>query len=386
MLENAPWSRYWLGTSLIPLDPKEARSHLERAFAHFAADGDPLAQALAAAGVIETYYFEWAEFHPLRRWVDTLASLLDRVNVSGDCRWERRIYASLLLGILYAAPGHTLLTRTVSRVAEMLDEDMDVNSKAATAMALLSYANLACDLDRARRAALCIEPLLEDPDLTPLNRLWCHLRLGYYHYLVGRYQDGLDALARASSIRETHGLQGLRRTFLLTYSYQIFCHAMLADLRGARRCREQVTKAADPGRPTDMFSVANANANVETAADDYRLVTEFGERVSECAAAAGMRYVEILGAECEATGCAVLGDLSRMQDALSRLRRMIAGTCFSFSECVARFLEVYAPRAKSRDAHPLVIAFQHRCSRPGRASRPLSPPSEVNPTRRVEPA
>ena len=26
-LENAPWSRYWLGTSLIPLNQKEARSH-----------------------------------------------------------------------------------------------------------------------------------------------------------------------------------------------------------------------------------------------------------------------------------------------------------------------------------------------------------------------
>ena len=48
-------------------------------------------------------------------------------------------------------------------MTEMLDEDMDVNSKASTAMVLLSYANLACDLARARRAVVCIDPLLAAP-------------------------------------------------------------------------------------------------------------------------------------------------------------------------------------------------------------------------------
>ena len=99
--------------------------------------------------MIESYFFEWSDFHPMRRWMDTLEPLLDRLNFAGNFRSEQKIYTSLLLGILYAAPGHRLLTRTVSRVTEMLDEDMDVNSKASTAMILLSYSNLACDLERA---------------------------------------------------------------------------------------------------------------------------------------------------------------------------------------------------------------------------------------------
>ena len=47
----------------------------------------------------------------------------------------------------------------------------------------------------------------------------------------------------------------------------------------------------------------------------------------------GMIWVEILGTEHEATGWGVLGELWRLQDTLLRLRRMIAGTCFSFFEC-----------------------------------------------------
>ena len=251
-LESAPWSRFWLGTSLVPLNQKEARSHLERAFGQFAADGDPMAQALAAAGVIESYFFEWSDFHPMRRWMDTLEPLLGRLNFAGNFHSERKIYASLLLGILYAAPGHRLLKRTVSRVTEMLDEDMDVNSKASTAMILLSYANLACDLARAKRAVVCIDPLLEHPDLTPINRLWCHTRLGYYHQAVGQYQKGLDALDRATSISEAHGLQGLRRTFLLIANYQIPCYCMLGDVRSAHKCLTRMLELADPARPMDM--------------------------------------------------------------------------------------------------------------------------------------
>ena len=340
-LENAPWLRYWLGASLIAFNEMEARNHLERAFAQFAADCDPTAQALAAAGVIESYFFEWSDFRPMRRWMDTLEPLLGRLNFAGDLPSERKVYASLLLGILYAAPGHRLLARTVSRVAEMLDEDMDVNSKAATAMILLGYANLACDLERAKRAVLCIEPLLDHPDLTPINSMWSHLRLGYYHELVGNYQKGLDALDGATSISEAHGLQGLRRASLLIASYKITCQAMMGDLRGARRCLARMLEMADPTRPTDMFHVTYSTGNVECMAGDYRAVAEGGVETSERAASAGMIYVEILGAEHEATGWAVLGELSRLQGALSRLRRMIAGTCFAFFECQARFLEAY---------------------------------------------
>jgi DNA-binding SARP family transcriptional activator len=340
-LENAPWCRYWLGTSLITLDQKEARSHLERAFAQFAADGNPMAQALAAAGMIESYFFEWSDFHPMRRWLDTLEPLLDRLNFSGDFRSERKIYTSLLLGILYAAPGHRLLARTVSRVTEMLDEDMDVNSKGSTAMALLSYANLVCDLERAKRAVVCIEPLLEHPDLTPINRLWCHVRLGYYYQAIGQYRKGLDALDLATSISETHGFQGLRRASLLIANYQIPCHCMLGDIRGARKCLAGMLGAADPARPMDMSHLPYAKAYLQVAAGNYRLLAEDGAHASERAASTGMIYVQILRVDHEATGWAVLGELSRLHDALSRLRRMIDGTCFAFFECQARFLETY---------------------------------------------
>ena len=82
-LEYAPWSPVLARHIADSLEPEGSEEHLERAFRQFTADGDPMAQALAAAGMIESYFFEWSDFHPMRRWLDTLEPLLDRLNFSG---------------------------------------------------------------------------------------------------------------------------------------------------------------------------------------------------------------------------------------------------------------------------------------------------------------
>jgi DNA-binding SARP family transcriptional activator len=58
-----------------------------------------------------------------------------------------------------------------------------------------------------------------------------------------------------------------------------------------------------------------------------------------------MPYIEILGVEHEAASLAIIGEVRLFDEALTRLRHMIAGTCFIFLECQARFLETYVALA-----------------------------------------
>lgn len=342
VLEDAPWLRYWLGTSLISLDQAQARSHLERAFGQFAASSDLTGQTLSAAGVIDSYYFEWSDFRPMRRWVDTLEPLLDRMHFSSDPGAERKIYTSLLVGMLYAAPDHRFLPRTVERVTEMLDEEMDVNSKVSMAMILLSYCNLACDMERGKIAVSCADPLVDHVELTPFNQLWWFLRKGYYLTILCEYQAGRDALDRAVALSEAYGLQGLRRTFLLIASYQVTCFAMLGDVRNTRKWHERIVAMAAPERPMDAWHVSQSKVHLDSTAGSYHAMVDGSREAIERAVAAGMRYIEILGLEHEATGLAVLGKLESLGETLSRLRRLIFGTCFAFFECQARIVESYA--------------------------------------------
>jgi LuxR family maltose regulon positive regulatory protein len=341
VLEDSPWLSYWLGTSLIPLDQSQARGHLERAFGQFTASGNVAGQALSAAGVIDGYIFEWSDFRPMRRWVDTLDPLLDRMDFSTNPDAERRIFTSLLVGMLYVAPDHRLLSRAVERVTEMLDEEMDVNSKVSTAMVLLSYCNIACDTERGKIAVARADPLVSHPELSPFNQVWWHCRKGYFFHLMGDYRSGRDTLDRAVGLIEMHGLQGLRRTFLLIASYQTLCFIMLGDVRNAKEVHTRMVAGASPDRPLDIFYVALARVHLAFAAGNYRAVVDDSRNASDLAAAAGMRYAEIVYVETEAAGLAVLGDYDRLDDTLSHLRRLISGTCFASFECEARLLEAY---------------------------------------------
>ena len=75
-LEGAPQLLYWLGISLIPVDPAEARRQLERALREYELADDKAGQLLAASEAIRTYFFEWKEFVTLDRWISILESLL----------------------------------------------------------------------------------------------------------------------------------------------------------------------------------------------------------------------------------------------------------------------------------------------------------------------
>ena len=341
IVEDAPWLLYWLGMSLLAVEQKQARGQLERAFGQFAAQSDHIGQALSAAGVVDSYFFEWSDFKPMRRWVDTLEPLLERARFSISATIERRIFSSLLIGMLYVAPGHRLLPYVVNRVTEMLDEDMDVNTKVSIAHSLLSYGNIACDIECAKIAIARAEPLLSHPDLTPFNRVWWYLRKGYYCSVIGKYQEGIDALNRATKISEEHGLLGLRRTLLLINSYQISGCAMVGDMRNARRWHEHMLAMAAPERPMDQWHVTQSRVHLECANGNYDAVAEYSRKATEEAAGAGMPYIEMLGVEHEVAGLAIIGEVQRLEQQLSRLRRMIVGTCFEFIECQARLIESY---------------------------------------------
>ena len=76
MRESDPWLEYWFGRAWIFVQPQRGRPALERAFAAFRAAGDLRGQALALNTIVTGYYYEWANFAPLDRWLPEFERLL----------------------------------------------------------------------------------------------------------------------------------------------------------------------------------------------------------------------------------------------------------------------------------------------------------------------
>jgi DNA-binding SARP family transcriptional activator len=361
VVESAPWLRYWLGTSLIQLDQREAISNLERAFGQFAAVGDAMAQALCAAGVIDSYFYDWSDFHSMRRWLGTLETLLERLHFAATAGAERRIHTSLLLAMLYVAPEHRLLPEVVARVTEMLDEEMDVNSKMSMAMNLLGYCGFASDIERARIVLARATPLADHPELTPFNLFWWNLRLAIYHPLVGQYDRGQAALDTALDLRDRHGLHRAGCSLVRIASYRTNIHALRGDIFDARKCCASVGKLANPLNAMESWHLAENRVMLESISGNYNAVVSYCAEAAEMAERVGNKYIQILAIGVEATAYVVLGELEKYQPCLKRLRVATRGTCFDFMECTARFLETYAALEhgdRERNRSMLIDALQ----------------------------
>ncbi len=341
LLDGRPRLRYWVGISLLQSDPASARKHLELVAAKFSQDRDLDHYALAVAAIIDSYFFEWSDFRPVRQWVRILESLINRVRLDGRADLTRKVHTSLLTGMLYVDPGNCMLRSVVQRMSDFVDADIEPNSKMATAVILLSYCNISGNMDLGRSVVSRCAPLASLPDLTPLNQLWWHLRLGYHYELSGNYSTSRESLDRAIDLCESHGFRELTGTLLLIASYQLSSAASEGDSMRTKFWFQRMVSAADPGRPMDAWHLDEARVQLEALHGNYRIVAEVGEHAIERTSAVGVTYIEILTVVHWAIGRTVLGDANSANRALVRLRSLISGTCFFYFECVARFLEAY---------------------------------------------
>jgi ATP/maltotriose-dependent transcriptional regulator MalT len=103
MRESDPWLDYWFGRAWIFVQPHKGRPAIERAFEAFRATGDRRGQALALSAIVNSYYFEWATFTPLDRWLPELKRLLNDEHPL-DPASELRARAAMLVTILLRKP------------------------------------------------------------------------------------------------------------------------------------------------------------------------------------------------------------------------------------------------------------------------------------------
>jgi LuxR family maltose regulon positive regulatory protein len=364
LLEQDPWLRYWLGTSLIPIDQREARTHLEKSYWSFLAAANRSGEALAAAGVLDTYYFEWSDFRQMEAWVERLDPLMTENLFADAPARELKLYASMLIGIVYGAPRHGRLRRCVERVSEMLDENVDVNSKLAAATCLLSYCNLSGNLKLGRSVFVRATPLLASPHVSPLNELWWHLRLGHYHTMVGDLRQAWNAFDHVREVADTHGLTGLRSAALLTRSYELVVACMQDDRDTVRRLVAETEALAQPCRPMDAFHVMDGRMYLATSERDVAGLCRLGPDSYHAAQAEGMVYTQVLSLVRWSHGLAAMGSLDRLRECVQRTQELIAGTYLTYFDCEVGILNAYvALRFESREMALEALARAMRAAR-----------------------
>lgn len=270
-----------------------------------------------------------------------LEALIDRLGLSDNPGSEQRVLSSLLLGLLYMFPGHPRLRWCVSRVTEMLDEELDAGNKLEAAMMLPAYCNLAVDRDRANVAVVRGSSLAERSEITPFSRLWWYLRLSLHLTLQGRYEEAIASADQADLIARTYGFHHMPTIMSLVWIYRTIAMVAHGDVRGAQISADEVFAAAHCRYAISVCNVANARVYMQCATGNDEALAQLGVPCIESARATGMVYLDALAQTYHAMGLALTQQHAALPERTESLRSLVRGTCFAHFEIDAALIETW---------------------------------------------
>ncbi|MEK6209275.1 MAG: BTAD domain-containing putative transcriptional regulator [Pseudomonadota bacterium] len=340
-LEGTPWLQYWWGTSLIPVNQAQARCLLERAYQGMLAQNDRVGRLLAAAGAIETHYFEWATFTPMDQWISAISEDLEAGPQFPSAGAELRVFSALVIAMSYRQPQNPLLPRLAQHTAALLGAEVDVNQKVTAGTCLLGYGYVAADHTLAHGVLELIQPLVDSERLSPLNQIWWRARVGYYCFQLGEYDRALCAIDEANEIANRHGLAGLHTAGPVLNWFAALVALSRDDLVAAEERGEAIVASVKPGRTMDLWYLTLWRASLALRKGDLALSHELARSNLELAVQTGMIYIEGLSLILLAH---VLVRLARYDEALelvARGRGLMEGTVLRHLTSELSLIEAY---------------------------------------------
>lgn len=208
--EREPLLRYWEGASLNQSDPARARQVLARAERDFAARGDPAHRLLAMASIVESCFYEWADFHELPGWIEAMAAALRGLDPDTlDAESDVQIHSRLVLALSLTEPDSDLLAAAAGRALRALPRVRRPADRLTAGAFLMVYLNWG-DVAAARDLAQALAPLVDDPAIAPFHRIsWCR-SVVYRHQFDGDMAPARQVLEKAQRLAGDFGLEQMQ--------------------------------------------------------------------------------------------------------------------------------------------------------------------------------
>jgi LuxR family transcriptional regulator, maltose regulon positive regulatory protein len=286
-----PWLEYWFGRAWIFVQPQRGRQALERAYDAFRAAGDLRGQALALNTIVIGYYYEWANFAPIDRWLPEFERLLDGEHAPRlDHESELRARAAYVIALLFRKPDHPDLDACARRLDELLDDEPDVNARMMAASTYFNYLNWCTKGESTEELVARVEPLLARPDVTPLMQVWWRTHLSFWHFLNGRYDQSAAVTAAAREIAERYGLAAYLFEIDHAEASALISKGALAE---AKARLDAIERRLSPSRRMDWAYFHFLRANLEQRLSHSTAAVKAAERAVVLARETGLPTMQM---------------------------------------------------------------------------------------------
>lgn len=317
-VQATPRLLYCLGLSQCVLEPALARANLERAYQRFLAERNPLGQVLAAAAIVQTYYFQFDAFDALDFWIDALHELLQTELVFPSAETELHACSMLQIAMTYRRPNHPYLAPCAERVLELITRGLDVNQSVAAAGLLLTYYDWFAP-EKARLLIGFVQPLLRAKDLTPFNRLWWLLSESNHYYYEGQRARASALFAEARKIASSQGI-------LPNHALVLMLDAMEADTKRLSLGQiDAIIEGLNPTRRQEEQNIMSIAVHTALCRGDHARALAYAERMLRSAGDTGHRTCELEAHAWVATALCESGKAKAALASLVVARELVRG-------------------------------------------------------------
>lgn len=305
VMERDPWLYYWLGASHKPFDIARSRGCYIRAYEGFKRGDDVAGLFLSWVGIVDTFFYEWGDFHPLDRWIGEMEGLLARHPCFPSPEIEARVVGGVFTALMYRQPHHPELPMWANRLERLLENIPDpLLCMTIGNHLLLYYTWWIGDLAKAGNIFNLLEAQTRSHDMTPLTRIAWYAIQGAYFWMTANNPACLGAVRKGLEIARSTGVH-LWDFMLLAQGF--WGTVTSGDLQGARRLLKEMSTMVDHRRYLDVshhrfqaFIEAMHRSDAPRMLEHARIALDYAQK-------AGVRWVQGIMQSALARACFVTG-------------------------------------------------------------------------------
>jgi two-component SAPR family response regulator len=314
--EQNPFLDYWLGISLMPYDPRESLSHLEKAFNLFKEKKDPAGIFLSFSGVVIAIVHGADTFKQFDRWISILYKLRTEYKDFPSEEIEARVTMSMLWAFCLRQPQHPDYEAWSERALSLIRTIKDNTTKLQTLLALALYRLRSGELSKAAILINFFREAAQSPDITPVALITLKVLQSFYCWLASDFEECYKAATDGLDLASSKGIHFMD---CFIAGHGAAGALSVGDLETVERFHGKMTSCLD--RPmawakTLYYLLGTWKALLQKDLEQALLHAEVGARVSLEAGSPQTSAIDHLGL------ALVMHELKREKEASAHIREV----------------------------------------------------------------
>lgn len=244
VIAASPWLSFRKGSCELLRDPACGYTWLERAYARFKGEDDPVGLYVTWSALMESFTLQWGSFVEVDRWIAELEELRKRHPQYPTADIEVRVINGGV-AVMVRKLDHPILRQWARRAHELIPVLQDSHQRAQLATFAMMYALWRGDLRGARVIRAELEAVAAARQVAPLTAQLCLMWEVIQDVLDANVGRAMEATQKALTLAEVSGVHVLD----VWHHYHAASAALVAgDLAAAEHHAEQMQCALTPGQ------------------------------------------------------------------------------------------------------------------------------------------